>query len=63
MDFKSDPDVVAVANLTNAQTETGWMYLEVTTDETKPDEEQALAAGIAEGFLTRRGFYALLHVD
>ena len=29
------------------------MYLEVATNQDKPDEEQAKAAGIAEGYLTR----------
>ncbi len=53
--FSSDPTVVAVANLTNSQVETGWMYLEVQTDEAKADEMQAFAAGIAEGYLTRWG--------
>ena len=31
----------------------GWMILEVQTRESSPDQLQAQAAGIAEGYLTR----------
>ncbi len=52
-DFASYSDVLAVANLTNSQTQTGWMYLEVKTREDANDVMQAKAAGVAEGYLTR----------
>ncbi len=46
-------NVVAIANYTNFQLETGWMYLEVRTNPEFEDETQALAAGMLEGYLTR----------
>jgi len=45
--------VVVWAQLTNTQTENGWMQLEITSNEGFDDRDQALAAGIAEGYLTR----------
>jgi len=45
--------VVVWAQLTNTQTENGWMQLEITSNEGFDDADQALAAGIAEGYLTR----------
>lgn len=56
MDWDEDHDLVARANFTNAQNSTGWMFLEVQTRETAPDQLQAEAAGIAEGYLTRGAF-------
>ena len=41
------------ANITNAQNSTGWHILEVQTKEAAPDHLQAMAAGLAEGYLTR----------
>ncbi len=40
LDFSSE--VVAVANLTYAQNETGWNYLEVASNEEQDDEKQAI---------------------
>jgi len=45
--------VAAVANLSSVQTETGWGILEVRSHRELADEDQAEAAGIAEGYLTR----------
>ena len=53
IDWDVDYSVIAVANFTNAQNTTGWMMLEVQTRESAPDQMQAQAAGIAEGYLTR----------
>ena len=53
LDWDEDHSIVARANFTNAQTSTGWMFLEVQTRESAPDQLQAQAAGIAEGYLTR----------
>lgn len=53
MDWDDDINLVARANFTNAQSSTGWMMLEVETRESAPDQLQAEAAGIAEGYLTR----------
>ena len=53
MDWDEDHSIIARANFTNAQTSTGWMFLEVQTRESAPDQLQAQAAGIAEGYLTR----------
>ena len=53
MKFEDDDSIIAIANFTNSQLETGWMYLEVETKESMADELQAKAAGIAEGYLTR----------
>ncbi len=53
VDWNYDDTVVAIANLTNAQAETGWNILEIQTRESAPDQLQAQAAGMAEGFLTR----------
>ena len=50
-------DVIVVANLTDRQTETGWLYLDITSNEAKDDQDQALAAGIAEGYLTSNAIY------
>ena len=44
---------MAVANFTNEQLQTGWMYLEVQSRPDADDNLQARAAGIAEGYLTR----------
>lgn len=56
IDFKDDPNVIAVANFTNDQHGSGWMYLEIKTREDANDKMQAKAAGIAEGYLTRSAF-------
>ena len=53
LDWDEDYSVIARANFTNAQSTTGWMMLEVQTRESAPDQLQAQAAGIAEGYLTR----------
>ena len=53
IDWDVDYSVIARANFTNAQNSTGWMMLEVQTRESAPDQMQAQAAGIAEGYLTR----------
>ena len=53
LDWDEDHSIIARANFTNAQTSTGWMFLEVQTRESAPDQLQAQAAGIAEGYLTR----------
>ena len=53
IDWDEDLSIIARANFTNAQTSTGWMMLEIQTRETSPDQLQAEAAGIAEGYLTR----------
>ena len=45
--------MVVWANLTNAQTRSGWLYLEITSSPHFPDQLQARAAGLAEGYLTR----------
>ncbi len=53
IDWNKNDSIVAIANLTNAQDETGWNYLEIQTRESSPDQLQAQAAGLAEGYLTR----------
>jgi hypothetical protein len=53
IDWTADETVIARANFTNAQESTGWMLLEVQTRESAPDQLQAQAAGLAEGYLTR----------
>ena len=53
LDWDADHTIIARANFTNAQSSTGWMFLEVQTREFAPDQLQAQAAGIAEGYLTR----------
>ena len=45
--------VVAWASFTDDQTDNGWMYLEISTNQEFPDQVQAKAAGFAEGYLTR----------
>ena len=45
-------DFTVVANLTETRTESGWDHLDIRSRGTLEDEEQALAAGIAEGYLT-----------
>ena len=42
---------VVLANLTDRRAEDGWLHLDLTSDQTESDEEQAEAAGLAEGFL------------
>jgi len=49
--------VVVWANLTNAQSSTGWMFLEISSNPEFPDHIQAKAAGFAEGYLTRNLIY------
>ena len=49
--------VVVWANLTNGQTSSGWLYLEITSNTKFPDDVQAKAAGFAEGYLTRNLIY------
>ena len=54
MDF-SDPErqIVARATFTNTLRENGWSRLEVVTNADAPDDRQAIAAGIVEGYLTK----------
>ena len=51
----SDPDkgIVARATFNNTLRDDGWTRLEVVTNEEAPDTRQAIAAGIAEGYLTK----------
>merc|ERR1719318_242775 len=49
--------VVAWANFTNDQKDNGWMYLEISTNPAFSDEDQARAAGFAEGYLTRNSVH------
>ena len=42
-----------MARFANNQDTTGWLHLEITTWEGATDRNQAKAAGIAEGYLTR----------
>jgi len=44
---------VVWAALTNNQTESGWFNLEISSSPNFPDQLQARAAGLAEGYLTR----------
>lgn len=50
-------DRVAWANHTIETSSTGWAYLDVTTNASYPDEVQAYAAGLAEGYLTKDLIY------
>jgi hypothetical protein len=52
----NDPDsnIVARATFVNDQLETGWTHLEVVTNKNATDAVQAKAAGMAEGFLTKK---------
>ena len=52
-DWESNDTIVAMAKFDNDQQKTGWMYLEVKTKESAPDDVQSYAAGLIEGFLTR----------
>ena len=61
VDWDEDHTVIARANFTNAQNSTGWMILEVQTREEVPDQLQAQAAGIAEGYLTRTSITESYH--
>jgi len=47
-----EPGWVALANFTNSINETGWSQLEVFTNGTFTDSEQAYAAGLAEAHVT-----------
>ena len=47
-----DSPIVASTSFSNDQKENGWMKLEVTTNADFDDEDQAIAAGIAEGYIT-----------
>ena len=49
--------VVVWANFSNDQAGNGWMYLEITSNAAFPDQVQAKAAGVAEGYLTRNSMY------
>ena len=49
--------VVLWANFTNDQKVNGWMYLEMSSNAGFPDDIQAKAAGVAEGYLTRNSMY------
>jgi len=44
---------VVVANLTDTLTSNGWQHLDIASNESKDDKDQAEAAGVAEGYLTR----------
>jgi len=48
-----DYDWVAKARYQNFMNKTGWTFVEVESKTTYPDEIQAHAAGLAEGYLTR----------
>ena len=52
-DFEEGTGLVAAANYTNSQLQTGWGNLEIATSKYMDDEVQAYAAGLAEGYLTR----------
>ena len=54
---------MAVANLTDAAAESGWAHLDIVTSEARADEDQAMAAGIAEGYLTSDAIYGLELLD
>ena len=49
-------DFTVVANLTETRTKSGWDHLDIRSRDTLgtdlEDEQQALAAGLAEGYLT-----------
>ena len=45
---------VVVANMTDLREEEGWLHLDLTTNLSHSDEDQAVAAGLAEGFLSQR---------
>ena len=45
-------DWVVVANMTDRREEEGWLHLDLTSRDTQPDQEQAVAAGLAEGYLS-----------
>ena len=47
-----DSPIIASTNFSYDQKENGWMKLEVTTNADFDDEDQAIAAGIAEGYIT-----------
>jgi len=53
----SNLDWVAKARFQNMVNKTGWGFLEVETRSSWPDEMQAFAAGMAEGYLTRDLIY------
>ena len=54
IDFNhAEKNIVARAKFTNTLREDGWSRLEIVTNEEAPDERQAVAAGIAEGYLTK----------
>ena len=52
-------DVAARGCFDNVQNQTGWLNLDIETNEVADDEVQATAAGILEGFFTR--FVAFLN--
>lgn len=47
------PDAVAWGSFRNAINDTGFGFLEISTNEKFPDEYQAYAAGFLEGYLTK----------
>jgi len=48
---------IAIANLTNTQTESGWLHLDISSNESQSDDDQAVAAGLVEGYLTKHLIY------
>jgi len=53
---------VVLANMTDNREEEGWLHLDITTNPSESDEDQAVAAGLAEGFLSQRiisAYYSL----
>jgi len=45
---------VVVANMTDRRRQDGWLHLDLTSNPGESDEAQAVAAGLAEGFLSHR---------
>ena len=44
--------IIAQAKFDNDQQNSGWMFLNIESKENVPDENQAYAAGLLEGYLT-----------
>ena len=49
----TEKNIVARATFENSLRVDGWSKLEIVTNKEAPDERQAIAAGIAEGYLTK----------
>ena len=52
--INDDGSAVAVGQFTNEQQQNGWTKLEINSNSKFDDASQAMAAGIAEGYLTRQ---------